>query len=183
MAEELLPSLFNLIDETYEDIGMIDNQDRKDDAALRLVSVLYSLGITIHPALDGNGQTFKAMVLTYLHELTSVYRGKYFAIKFSSELHDKDTKIETLNLPKKFAELNIPKVEPANEEDSQLLEMFQDLSLMRTISPGENIKWQDNLNELEVQIYTLAKKNADQFKLPNLIERSTTSQNQHSPKL
>ena len=43
-----------------------------EKAALRLASVVYSLGVTIHPFPDGNGQTYRTTALSYLAELDPV---------------------------------------------------------------------------------------------------------------
>ena len=52
-------------------------------AALRLASVVYSLGITMHPFPDGNGQTYRTTALSYLAELDP---GRYESSSFPARL-------------------------------------------------------------------------------------------------
>ena len=56
--------LYEYIYDTKESFNISDNFDR----LLRFASVVYSLGITIHPYIDGNGQTFRITAMTYLSE-------------------------------------------------------------------------------------------------------------------
>lgn len=52
------------------------------DQARRLVTVIYCLGIPLHPYSDGNGQTLRLLMLSYLKQLApNSFQGKYFPYK------------------------------------------------------------------------------------------------------
>lgn len=53
-----------------------------DSKARRLAAVIYCLGIPIHPYSDGNGQTLRLTMLSYLQELSpQIYGDKFFPYK------------------------------------------------------------------------------------------------------
>lgn len=76
-------------------------------AAQRLGSVLYTLALPIHPFLDGNGQTFRVAVESYLHELGgNKYAEKFFPLKQASGTVEGQDQIE-VGFRDKFSKLGI----------------------------------------------------------------------------
>lgn len=72
-----MPDFNDLINELSGQIKHMDNSQRTN-AALNLASVIYTLGVPLHPYGDGNGQTFRLVALSYLHELAPSKFGDYF---------------------------------------------------------------------------------------------------------
>lgn len=76
----LFGDLTKQIDRLYEYL-IKDSEERVDtiefDKVVRFSSIVYSLGVTLHPYIDGNGQTFRIAAISYISELAGVpYRLK-----------------------------------------------------------------------------------------------------------
>lgn len=77
MKNHFLPPFARVINELTEEIKVMGGVDR-EEAAVRLGSVIYTLGIPLHPYADGNGQTLRMLALSYLHELAPDRFGNSF---------------------------------------------------------------------------------------------------------
>lgn len=77
VGKRFLPALDETMNDLYQRIQKLPPAQRAD-AALNLVTVMYSLIIPIHPYSDGNGQTFREVALSYLHELGNDRFGNLF---------------------------------------------------------------------------------------------------------
>lgn len=85
LRERLFPLFTTFTDELYARIKNLP-EAQQSEASLRLGAVLYTLGIAMHPYDDGNGQTFRLMALSYIHELAGEqYEQSYFPYKFTAE--------------------------------------------------------------------------------------------------
>lgn len=81
VRNSFLPALGQAVNELAEQVKQMDEKDR-GDAAVKLASVIYTFGIPTHPYYDGNGQTFREMSLSYLHELApKEFGNSYFPYK------------------------------------------------------------------------------------------------------
>ena len=70
VGEILFPAYIKVIDQLYDKVLEIKDENLRDTAVVRLASVAYTLGITIHPYKDGNGQTLRMLALSYIQELS-----------------------------------------------------------------------------------------------------------------
>ena len=75
-ATELYPRFCSLMDEIMGEIGA-QTLPNPELVALRFAGVMYSMGIMIHPFRDGNGQTFRIMATSYLHEISSSFKDSF----------------------------------------------------------------------------------------------------------
>ena len=82
-AEKIAVPFENKVNEWYEKINAIEDQDQKRQAAFRMASALFVGGVMIHPRVDGNGQTFKILVESYIHDLVPDLQDQYFPVKYS----------------------------------------------------------------------------------------------------
>ncbi len=81
MRERYLPEFSQMVDTVYSQIQNLEPSQRAD-AAIRLVSFLYTTNVVLHPYRDGNGQGGKLTALSYLHELVPEQFGdRYFPYK------------------------------------------------------------------------------------------------------
>jgi hypothetical protein len=55
---------------------------KKEVVALRLSVLVYFLGIILHPSVDGNGQSFRILALSYIREHSKQYANSFFPIKY-----------------------------------------------------------------------------------------------------
>lgn len=83
-AAVALPKYIKLIDSLFEEIKSLPEAKTKIETAFRFLAVLFVGGVLIHPAKDGNGQTFKMLVQSYLHDLLPESRHKWIPIKYAS---------------------------------------------------------------------------------------------------
>jgi hypothetical protein len=72
----------------------MEDIQQKEAASLRLASVAYNLGMVINPYNDGNGQTFRLVALSYLHELAPQYKDQYLPYR---DINNQDTAIGGLD--------------------------------------------------------------------------------------
>ncbi len=72
LPSEFVPYIFETfldrIDKVYEVICGLD-RDQRYDAVMRFAATVYSLGMLLHPYIDGNGQTFRVLAYSYIKEL------------------------------------------------------------------------------------------------------------------
>lgn len=71
VGARFFPALVKRIDALY-DYVLDQNQDEQGnqfDRLVRFSSIVYSLGVTLHPYVDANGQTFRITALSYLSEI------------------------------------------------------------------------------------------------------------------
>ena len=96
MAQKYFPALVKRIDKLYdhvlEDTDITEGE--KLDRLLRFSAVVYSLGITLHPYVDGNGQTFRLTALSYLSEIFD----KRFTLPKNTKI-EKTAPTELINIP------------------------------------------------------------------------------------
>lgn len=79
--ERYYPAYIRLIDHLYDQVLQIQDPAQRGEAVIRLASVAYSLGIIVHPFIDGNGQTFRMVALSYLREFIPEMRNRTFPIR------------------------------------------------------------------------------------------------------
>lgn len=139
-AEMSMEKFEEKIDVWYQTIAEMPEGPERDLVAERLVSVLYHGGILIHPAVDGNGQTFKIMVESYLQELHSKCVDKYIPIKYE-KIQDEGKEIGAISIgggwtPESRDITNYPvkHFEPADEEEKTILD---GLELVKNLSHRE----------------------------------------------
>ncbi len=81
LKDRFLPELDAVVANLYSQIQTLPQAERSQ-AVQNLSSVIYALGIPIHPYREGNGQSLKLVVLSYLHELGGEeFAHKYFPYK------------------------------------------------------------------------------------------------------
>lgn len=78
------PEFWEFVDHAYEEINTLKDPERSS-MGFRLAAVTYCLGVIIHHAEDGNGQTYKLLTLSYLRELCAGYSAAMIPIKYDSE--------------------------------------------------------------------------------------------------
>lgn len=66
-----------LMDKLYGGVISIPNPD-KEGASLRFGGLVYMYGIIIHPKKDGNGQSLRAIALSYIKEFAPKYKNSHF---------------------------------------------------------------------------------------------------------
>ncbi|HSW96854.1 MAG TPA: hypothetical protein VLF89_03435 [Candidatus Saccharimonadales bacterium] len=95
MREIFFPQFQKQIDGLYTEIKVLPTEEQSE-AALRFVSYMFATGILLHLYVDGNGQTFKMLILSYLHELGGEkMKGKYFPKKTGGEKSLNDDPLPT----------------------------------------------------------------------------------------
>lgn len=82
IAQKWFPAYIRVVDSLYD--RMLEQKQQQtltETQALRFASVIYCLGIVIHPYRDGNGQTLRMTALSYLHELHDSFKGKFLPFR------------------------------------------------------------------------------------------------------
>lgn len=84
-ADKVMPLFEENINRWYETINAMPSSEDKDKVTERFLSVLFVGGIHIHPAVDGNGQTFKLLVESYAKEMHSQVKDKFLPVKYTQD--------------------------------------------------------------------------------------------------
>lgn len=170
VGEDLLPSYFKLIDEIYETIKTLEDRKIREDCTFRLIAFIFTIGIVIHPAANGNGQTFKMLILSYLHELLPEFKDRYMPLKFSGRLHTDELEIRTL-FTRQFKAAPIEALSFTEQQDLEIMELFHKTNAIRNrrygFSTEDPIVWEYKKN---LEIYNLFKEYATKYRLPKLLE-------------
>lgn len=107
----LFGDLTKRIDRLYEYL-IKDSEEGGDtiefDKVVRFSSIVYSLGVTLHPYIDGNGQTFRIAAVSYISELV----GKPY--RLASKI--------IRSAPTELIEW-LPKDQPINQETSDAIKL------------------------------------------------------------
>lgn len=127
VGEVLYPGYVRLIDDLYDVVLDLPEGPERGSAATRLAAVTYCLGILMHPYPDGNGQTFRLLAESYLHELSDQFNDTYFKAKLSEE----DVSILSLVEEEKFA----AKLKREEEEYRE----FKTIEKVKTILAGNQL--------------------------------------------
>lgn len=164
------------VDQWYEEIKRIPEGKEKEEAALRMITAMFVGGIMIHPGRDGNGQTFKGLALSYLHDLLPAYKDRYIPIKYGSKDHDYQHELGIafmgggmLSEQEDILSGSVREIEPKDETDNSLMEL---LVQARHIMYGT--LWKDgesfeSFNERrEKELKALAEEAAVKLEMPQL---------------
>lgn len=154
LVEAMYQSYGEVVDELCKrtQTGKYQDETCKKEVGFRLATVVYSFGIAIHPWIDGNGQTFKATALSYLHELCPGTRNMFFPYR---TMYDKYTNWLGLDM------VNFAKYLPKQPIYTQA-EQLRTIQALRYLVPGDEYgrgKWFEQVKELfpEVQNYSEAR--------------------------
>lgn len=60
-------------------------QSKRELSALKLSVLVYFFGIILHPSVDGNGQSFRILALSYIQEHSKQYARSFFPIKYTQD--------------------------------------------------------------------------------------------------
>ncbi|MDD3999248.1 MAG: hypothetical protein PHR98_04085 [Candidatus Shapirobacteria bacterium] len=77
-----LPNLYEFIDSENKRISDLKNPEERKEQGMRLAITNYMLGLMIHQAIDGNGQTQRVIALSYIHEHDEEKRNHFLPIKY-----------------------------------------------------------------------------------------------------
>lgn len=166
----LLPKLFRLVDTCEDEIKKMTSRDQ-EKAIIRMVGVFHTLGIFLHPTANGNGQTFKLEMLSYLHQYIPNLRDKFIPLKLPDTISEKNANV--LGIPiDDLTDFEVPGIKPKNEKDAQLIELFNEISKVTDIVDAQtSAKDRDNYTYgREKAVYDLAKRYSEQLKMPELLE-------------
>jgi hypothetical protein len=178
-VEEVLPEFEKFVDDMYQRIAQLPEGEEKKQAALRLNSVMFVDGVLIHPVRDGNGQTFKMLTLSYLHDLIPDMKDKYLPIKYSRETNSKDNDISFMFMGGGFLAQkddlvagSVPDIEPLDDKDSKLIQYIKkvyEAKWLNRMQPDED--YDDWNNRLEDQLMGIVSEASQDLGLPELAER------------
>lgn len=99
------------------------NDPQRSEKGFRLAAVNYVLGILMHPSLDGNGQTFRLLALSYIHEHCQEFADNYLPVKYTTS--PRETKIPGFNESMmQTMDIGYPSPEQMSDVDQKLLENF-----------------------------------------------------------
>jgi hypothetical protein len=123
LSEELLPNFFKLVDEYHDELQRI-GEDSREQLVMRFAAALYVIGITLHASIDGNGQTYQCLVLSYIHEFLPQYRNNFFPLKYSQEkLIDPGGKgVIKTRFREEFGKIEVPPPKGKTPEDQKVIE-------------------------------------------------------------
>lgn len=130
-ARKWFPSFIRTIDALYD--RMLEHKQQQEltlAQALRFASVIYCLGIVIHPYRDGNGQTLRMTALSYLHELHDSFKGKYLSFRKIGQPNTNVTKVVPIRqLRESFDQKQHSKIDQSEMQkpEMQIIFAMQDL--------------------------------------------------------
>lgn len=117
------------VDEWYQRLSEMPAGDEKTEAVKRFLSVLYVAGVSIQPTTDGNKQTFKTIVLSYMHDLLPDTRNTYPPMQQTNNEWHPDKDMGTAFFGGGFTpegrditSVSVPPFEPADEEEKTILD-------------------------------------------------------------
>lgn len=82
LVREILWPAFELLMIKSDNIVTTTPDAEKETAALRLSVLAYFFGILLHPSIDGNGQSFRLLALTYLRKHSTRFSHALLPIKY-----------------------------------------------------------------------------------------------------
>lgn len=175
-AEEAMSMIESKIDEWYQRIKSMNiEKDKIQEMVQRFLSVLYVAGVTIQPTTDGNKQTFKVLVSSYMHDLLPETADLYPPMQQTDADHsqDKDMGITFVGGALAHPDLDlttipVPPFEP-NEED--------EVSVLSALAlANKTNKMQISSNASDADFDQLEKKKAQIiFKIAQALAHETKS--------
>lgn len=75
------PAFTKHIDTFSQEISELSEVE-KETSAIRLAVLAYFFGVLMHPSIDGNGQTFRLLALSYIRQHSTRYADAFFPIKY-----------------------------------------------------------------------------------------------------
>ncbi len=140
LAESLLPNYYKLVDDLHDQISSEENPQQKAEMGKRLAVLTYFVGVTLHQAPDGNGQTNKLISLSYIHEFCPQYKENFFPVKYDDGATDDSSYDHTSDLrwnsKSYFGKLKST-LPPIIREDDQ--KQFNIIKQIREIDKRSNI--------------------------------------------
>jgi len=131
-AEIALEAYMQMVDGWYQKITDMPEGEDKEEAVFRMIAALFVCGVLIHPARDGNGQTFKGIVLSYLHDLLPAKKDFFIPIKYDIEHHNLGHEMAIsfmgggghVVMEDDLTGGRVPRIEPKSERDKRLLDFI-----------------------------------------------------------
>jgi len=81
LADYYWPDFCKKIDILNKELCTVSPSER-ESASLRISVLVYFFGILLHPSVDGNGQSFRILALSYIRQHSEQYSGSFFPIKY-----------------------------------------------------------------------------------------------------
>ena len=149
-----------IIDNLNHQITPVDGQPADPEKVLDFIAAYYTIGMLIHPFEDGNGQTFKTVMTSYVHELLPDTKDLFIPYKVGP--HDTSKPGSTVS-----SCVSMPVI---TGEDGSLLRKYGETSMRLAINGKiEELVEQDHLCQQIVQeqgldYYTKANNDLEQRK-------------------
>lgn len=177
-AEVAIEGYMATIDSWYQDIQALPEGRDKKEAAFRMLAALFVIGVLIHPTRDGNGQTFKGVTLSYLHDLLPEMRDYFIPIKYTSDTHKPTHEMAIsfmgggmLAMENDLTAGAVPKIEPKSDKDRRIMQGIEQANeIQRTpFLESETLQEYDKKTEAALSSHILEL--ARELNMPHITER------------
>lgn len=146
-AAAALEGFVPLIDSLYQRLAAMPEDEEREEVVFRMLGALFVGGVLIHPASDGNGQTFKMLVVNYLHDLLPAYRDRFLPIKYDQGEIEKEYSMmvgfmggRLISEKDDLVAGKVPEIEPKDERDARVVQLAHMARGIRDkIIVGENL--------------------------------------------
>ena len=113
------------IDRWYQQLAQLPPGKEKTAAVYRFLSVIVLGGIQIHPGSEGNGQTFRLLALSYLHDLIPDTNNCFFPIKYQAGGDNLPTSQNAADISIQQLANDFPPLTPTDPQEQTLLDTFR----------------------------------------------------------
>lgn len=111
------PDFHKKIDALNQEIATLPSS-KKELVALRLSVLVYFFGVLLHPSVDGNGQSFRILALSYIREHSKQYARSFFPIKY---IQDYGASIGIYPITEKLLQSITEKLKLSDDEQNESL--------------------------------------------------------------
>ncbi len=134
------PALIKRIDALYDYLLETEelDQGKQLDRLIRFAAVVYSLGITVHPYKDANGQTFRITSLSYLSE----FLGRNFSLPRGSKIQ----RTAPINIVR-----TLPKDTPVGENTRRQIENLAYDSLSKPLKKIVELRYKSPTTPVDLE--------------------------------
>lgn len=178
-AEAALEGYMPMVDRWYQEIQALPDGEDKDEATFRMLSAMFIGGVLIHPGRDGNGQTFKGLALSYMHDLLPHYGDKFIPIKYGRDTYTPEHEMAITFMGGRFLhEQNdltagaVPEIEPKTDKDKRVVDYINRAFEIQYRTPYiEEESFDDREKKIEVALSEMIDEAARELGMPEIAEK------------
>jgi len=178
-AEVALEGYMPMVDAWFRDIKARPEKIDRREATFRMMAAMFVGGVLIHPARDGNGQTFKGLILSYMHDLLPDHQERFVPIKYDRDHHNSTHEMAISFMGGGFLAMEndltsgaVPDIEPKSDKDKRIVEYIDRANEIQYRTPyleGESFEYRDT--KVQLALSAMINEFVSELKMPQIAER------------